>query len=112
MSDNDIIVHFRREKTHTEAIEEKTSIERRGEEYDSTKLSRWVYVGETIMSSVPDTNESIWVNGVHYQVVSRSWSVAVAERPGQPNFEDTHVMLTLGDYMGRFALVPVEDFRN
>lgn len=114
MSDNDIVVHFRREKTYEECAHEKNAIESRGETYNSLEVDRWVYVGETIMSSVPDKDEFVWLNGIHYIVRSRSWSIKVAELPHQPNFDDTHVMITLGSPIntGNDGVMPLVDFRN
>lgn len=102
MSDYPTAVMFRREKSNQEV------------QRDGTAAGRWVDLGATMMDHVPAVGEYLWLNGKHYVIGDRSWSLNVVEPPNQPDYEMPQVMLTLRwAYVDRERnSVPLADFRR
>lgn len=82
------VVHFRREKNAVEYQAEKGQL-------GSPNPDRWLYMGEIAMAEVPLKDAFIFVNGTCHKVLDVTWSIKLADRPGQPNFDDPQVMVTL-----------------
>ena len=89
------VVHFRREKTYLECQAEVEAGQAKGIKVDPQKVNRWKFMGETLMVDVPQQDRFIFINGIQYRVADVSWSLHLSELPGQPNFDNPQVMITL-----------------
>lgn len=82
------VVHFRKERIWTELTPEEIA------KHDG-EAGPWESLGELLMAEVPQMDRFIFVNGIQYRVKDVTWSVRLTARPGQPNFDDPQVLVTL-----------------
>ena len=102
--DNVVYVRFRRERTYLEFQAEKEGLGKPDPE-------RFVTMGELAMATVPEEGRFIFVNGASYKVANVTWSIKLNPLPGQPNFDDPQVLITLQAMTDHTnGLAPQSDF--